>query len=68
LDVGGLGEGAHNFTVSFMDGSGNINVDTVIVYVILYILGDIGTDLVGYASIMAVFVVMSMIVLVRKRI
>ncbi|MFX0054223.1 MAG: right-handed parallel beta-helix repeat-containing protein [Promethearchaeota archaeon] len=67
VDVGGLDEGVHNITISFIDGCGNSISDSAIVYVILYVLGDIGTDLVGYASIIAVFVVMSMVILMRKR-
>ncbi|MHA2002761.1 MAG: right-handed parallel beta-helix repeat-containing protein [Candidatus Thorarchaeota archaeon] len=66
LDVGGLEEGAHNFTINFIDGSGNMQTDSLIVYVILYILGDIGTEFVWYSSILAVFVVMTAIVLMRK--
>jgi parallel beta-helix repeat protein len=67
VDVGRLDEGVCNFTISFIDGSGNSINDSVIIYVILYILGDIGTGLVGYASIIAVFAVMSMVILLRKR-
>ncbi len=66
LDVGGLDEGVYNFTINFIDGSGNRGSDSLIVYVILYILGDIGTDLVWFSSIIAVFVVMTAIVLMRK--
>ncbi|MFW9911476.1 MAG: right-handed parallel beta-helix repeat-containing protein [Candidatus Thorarchaeota archaeon] len=67
VDVGRLDEGVHNFTINFVDGSGNRINDSAIVYVILYLLGDVGTDLVGYASIIAVFAVMSMVILLRKR-
>ncbi|MFW9803354.1 MAG: right-handed parallel beta-helix repeat-containing protein [Candidatus Thorarchaeota archaeon] len=67
VDVGGLDEGAHNITIRFIDGSGNSINDSAIVYVILYVLGGIGTDLVGYASIIAVFAVMPMVILMRKR-
>jgi parallel beta-helix repeat protein len=67
VDVGGLDEGVYNFTISFIDGSGNTRNDSAIIYVILYVLGDIGTDQVGYASIIAVFAVMSVVILMRKR-
>jgi parallel beta-helix repeat protein len=66
LNVGGLNEGIYNFTIHFIDGSGNRNTDTLMVYVIHYVLGDIGTDLVGYASILTIFVVMSLLILARK--
>jgi parallel beta-helix repeat protein len=66
LDVGGLDEGVYNFTIIFMDGSGNRQTDSLIVYVIFYVLGDIGTEFVWYSSILAVFAVMTAIVLMRK--
>ncbi|MFW9845595.1 MAG: NosD domain-containing protein [Candidatus Thorarchaeota archaeon] len=65
-DVGGLGEGVYNFTINFIDGSGNQNNDTVRVFVVFVILGGIGTDLVGFASILTAVVVLFSLVLVRK--
>jgi parallel beta-helix repeat protein len=66
LDVGGLKEGVYNYTIDFIDGSGNLITDFVIVYVVHYILGDIGTTLVGSSSIIAVFVVLVALILMRK--
>ncbi len=66
LDVGGLKEGVYNYTIDFVDGSGNLITDFVIVYVVHYILGNIGTTLVASSSIIAVFVVLVALILVRK--
>lgn len=66
LDVGGLGEGVYNYTIDFIDGSGKLITDFVIVYVVHYILGGIGTTLVGSSSIIAVFVVFVVLILMRK--
>ncbi len=66
LDVGGRNEGIYNYTIRFIDGSGNMVTDSLMVYVILYVLGDIGTNLVGYSSILAVIAVMSALILARK--
>jgi parallel beta-helix repeat protein len=66
LNLGGLDEGIYNFTINFIDGGGNRGSDSLIVYVIFYILGDIGTDFVWYSSIITVFVVMTAIFLMRK--
>jgi parallel beta-helix repeat protein len=61
-----LTEGTYNITLNAMDGAGNAGRDEVVVSVISFILGGIGTELVMYAS-GATLVCFVVIILLVKR-
>ena len=61
-----LTEGVYTITLNVTDGAGNVGSDAVVVSVISFILGGIGTELVMYASGVTVACFVVIIILVKR--
>jgi parallel beta-helix repeat protein len=67
FDLQHLEPGDYNLILSVSDGSGNITEDTVFASVLFVILGDIGTELVAYASALTVGIFLAVLWLLKRR-
>jgi parallel beta-helix repeat protein len=67
LSLQDLEPGDYDLFLSVADASGNITEDYVFVSVLFVILGDIGTELVAYASALSVALFLLVICLFKKR-
>ncbi|MFW9793118.1 MAG: right-handed parallel beta-helix repeat-containing protein [Candidatus Thorarchaeota archaeon] len=65
-DLDSLQVGTYEYSLTLIDGSGNIVTDEVIVTVISFILGGIGTELVMIASGITVAIFVISFVLIKK--
>ncbi|KXH76609.1 MAG: hypothetical protein AM326_02450 [Candidatus Thorarchaeota archaeon SMTZ-45] len=67
FDLQYLEPGDYNIILAVADGSGNTTEDIVFASVLYIILGDIGTELVAYASILSVVILIMILCIVKKR-
>lgn len=66
VDFDGLTVGSYTFVVSVTDGAGNSASDEIIVNVVSFVLGGIGTELVMIASAITVVVFLVIILFIKR--
>jgi hypothetical protein len=66
FSLDGINAGTYIFSITVVDGAGNLARDEVIVSVMSFILGGIGTELVMLASGVTVVIFLLLIVIIKK--
>jgi hypothetical protein len=67
VNLRNLEPGDYTLSISVEDGSGNTTDDIVEVSVLFVILGDIGTELVAYASVLSIVLFLVVLCLLKRR-